>query len=49
MKIVLTTGTIVDTEDPNAEEDFAASEPEIAAGLMKAAHCLHFPADRNSS
>ena len=35
MKIVLTTGTIVDTEDPNAEEYFAASEPEIAAGLMK--------------
>ena len=35
MKILLTTGTIIDTEDPNAEEDFAASEPEIAAGLMK--------------
>src|ERR1700723_4800739 len=35
MKIVLTSGTIVDTEDPHAEERFAASEPEIAAGLLK--------------
>jgi D-lactate dehydrogenase len=35
MKIVLTTGTIVDTEDPQAEERFAASEPEMAAGLLK--------------
>ena len=35
MKIVLTTGTIIDTEDPHAEERFAASEPEIAAGLLK--------------
>src|SRR6202166_3408685 len=35
MKIVLTTGTIVDTEDPHAEEHFAASEPEMAAGLLK--------------
>jgi D-lactate dehydrogenase len=35
MKIVLTTGTIIDTEDPRAEEHFAASEPGMAAGLMK--------------
>src|ERR1700722_20330605 len=35
MKIVLTTGTIIDTEDPHAEEHFAASEPEMAAGLLK--------------
>jgi D-lactate dehydrogenase len=35
MKILLTTGTIIDTEDPHAEEHFAASEPEMAAGLMK--------------
>jgi D-lactate dehydrogenase len=35
MKIVLTTGTIIDTEDPRAEERFAASEPEMAAGLSK--------------
>src|SRR6202167_6284379 len=35
MKIVLTTGTIIDTEDPHAEEQFAASEPEMAAGLLK--------------
>ena len=35
MKIVLTTGTIVDTEDPRADEHFAASEPEMAAGLLK--------------
>ena len=31
MKIVLTTGTMIDTENPQAEELFAASEPEIAA------------------
>ena len=35
MKIVLTTGTIIDTEDPHAEERFASSEPEMAAGLLK--------------
>lgn len=35
MKIVLTTGTIIDTEDPNAEEQFARSEPLMAAGLMR--------------
>src|ERR1700678_1054679 len=35
MKIVLTTGTVVDTGDPHAEERFAASEPEMAAGLLK--------------
>ena len=35
MKIVLTTGTIIDTEDPQAEDLFAGSEPEMAAGLLK--------------
>src|SRR5208282_4757638 len=35
MKIVLTTGTVIDTEDPHAEESFAASEPEMAAELLK--------------
>lgn len=35
IKIVLTTGTIIDTEDTKAEEHFAASEPEMAAGLMQ--------------
>src|ERR1700735_1219672 len=35
MKIVLTSGTIIDTEDPHAEEAFAASEPEMAAELLK--------------
>jgi len=35
MKIVLTTGTILDTEDPHVEERFAASEPEMAEGLLK--------------
>src|ERR1700743_1664328 len=35
MKIVLTTGTVIDTEDPHAEESFAASEPEMATGLLK--------------
>jgi len=35
MKIILTTSTIVDTEDPQAEERFAAAEPEMAAGLLK--------------
>src|SRR6202522_992148 len=35
MKIVLPTGTIIDTEDPQAEERFAAAEPEMTAGLLK--------------
>ena len=35
MKIVLTIGTVIDTEDPHAEEKFAASEPEMVARLMK--------------
>src|SRR6202046_3204835 len=35
MKIVLATGTIIDTEDSQAEVRFAASEPEMAAGLLK--------------
>ena len=35
MKVVLTTGTIIDTEDPHAEEHFLASEFEMATGLLK--------------
>jgi D-lactate dehydrogenase len=35
MKIVLTTGTIVDTEDPRADEMFAAAEPAMASGLAR--------------
>src|SRR3984957_18129937 len=35
MKIVLTTGTIIDTEDPHVEEHFLASEFEMATGLLK--------------
>src|ERR1700691_4909490 len=35
MKILLTTGTMIDTEDPQADHLFAASEPEMAAGLLK--------------
>src|SRR5580700_10983800 len=35
MKIVLTTGTIINTGDSHAEENFAASEPEMAAGLTQ--------------
>src|ERR1700728_1606317 len=35
MKIVLTTGTIIDTEDAQAEQHFVAAEPEMAAGLLK--------------
>lgn len=31
--IVLPTGTVVNTEDPDAEEKFAAAEPAIAEGL----------------
>src|SRR6202161_517493 len=34
MKIVLTTGKIIDTENPHAEDLFAAAEPEMAAGLL---------------
>src|ERR1700722_17434099 len=35
MKIVLTTGSIIDTVDPRVEESFAPSEPEMAARLLK--------------
>lgn len=34
MKIVLPSGTLVDTGAPDAEERFAAAEPQVAAGLM---------------
>src|ERR1700722_4283330 len=35
MRIVLTTGTIIDTEDAQAEQHFVAAEPEMAAGLLQ--------------
>src|SRR5580692_3992372 len=41
MRIVLTTGTIIDTEDPDSEKHFAASEPEMAAGLLKIREEIH--------
>jgi D-lactate dehydrogenase len=34
MSFVLPSGTTIDTEDPDAEERFAAAEPELATGLM---------------
>ncbi|HXS46544.1 MAG TPA: FAD-linked oxidase C-terminal domain-containing protein, partial [Solirubrobacterales bacterium] len=33
MKLVLPSGTVIDTEAPGAEERFAAAEPELATGL----------------
>ncbi|HYH59646.1 MAG TPA: FAD-binding and (Fe-S)-binding domain-containing protein [Thermoleophilaceae bacterium] len=35
MKLVLPSGTVVDTEAPDAEERFAAAEPELAQGLIQ--------------
>ncbi|HMW45417.1 MAG TPA: FAD-binding oxidoreductase [Solirubrobacterales bacterium] len=35
MTFVLPSGTMINTEDENAEADFAAKEPELAEGLMK--------------
>jgi D-lactate dehydrogenase len=35
MKFVLPSGTVVDTEAPDAEERFAEAEPELAKGLIK--------------
>ena len=35
MKLVLPSGTIVDTAAPDAEERFAAAEPELARGLLE--------------
>ena len=35
MTFVLPSGTLINTEAEGAEEEFAASEPELAAGLMK--------------
>ena len=35
MKLVLASGTVIDTEAPDAEETFAAREPELAAGLAE--------------
>ncbi|MGB0121124.1 MAG: FAD-binding and (Fe-S)-binding domain-containing protein [Solirubrobacterales bacterium] len=35
MEFVLPSGTVVDSAAPDAEEKFAAAEPELAAGLLK--------------
>lgn len=35
MEFVLPSGTVVDSAAPDAEEKFAAAEPELAEGLMK--------------
>jgi D-lactate dehydrogenase len=35
LTIVLPSGTVVETAAPDAEEQFAAAEPEIAAGLLE--------------
>ncbi len=34
MTLVLASGTVVDTAQPDAEQRFAAAEPELAAGLL---------------
>ena len=35
MKLVLPSGTVVDTEAPDAEQRFAEAEPELARGLLE--------------
>jgi D-lactate dehydrogenase len=35
LKLVLPSGTVVDTEAPDAEERFAAAEPELCRGLIE--------------
>src|SRR6185437_10490212 len=35
LKLVLASGTVVDTAAPDAEEKFAAAEPELAKGLIE--------------
>ena len=35
MKLVLPSGTVIDTEAPDAEDRFATSEPELAKGLLQ--------------
>jgi D-lactate dehydrogenase len=35
MKLVLASGAVIDTEAPDAEERFAAAEPELASGLIE--------------
>jgi D-lactate dehydrogenase len=35
MKLVLPSGTVIDTEAPGAEERFAEAEPELAQGLLE--------------
>jgi D-lactate dehydrogenase len=35
MKLVLASGTMIDTAAPGAEEEFARLEPELAAGLLE--------------
>jgi D-lactate dehydrogenase len=35
LKLVLASGTVIDTAEPDAEDKFAAAEPELAAGLLE--------------
>ena len=35
MKLVMPSGTVIDTEAPDAEERFAAAEPELCQGLLE--------------
>ncbi len=35
LKLVLPSGTVIDTEAPDAEERFAAAEPELCRGLLE--------------
>jgi D-lactate dehydrogenase len=35
LKLVLPSGTVIDTADPQAEEQFAAAEPDLARGLTQ--------------
>ena len=37
LTFVLPSGTSMDTADPDADERFAAAEPELAAGLPRSA------------
>jgi hypothetical protein len=39
LKLVLASGTVIDTAEPDAEQRFAAAEPELARGLL-ARSCL---------
>ncbi len=35
LKLVLASGTVIDTAEPDAEQRFAAAEPELARGLLQ--------------